>query len=114
MTYDTIIHITKFLQINVKADEIFEKSDMSYLDFYSKLFHEFRNSSAHSCGNIHYDLLRKNTVDSQCFAAKILFDYIENHILDNTDALEKLSFNKELLSRVSDNMTTCLTKSDGQ
>ena len=98
--------------LGFEADSIFEKADMSYLDFYYKLFHKFRNSSAHSYGNIHYDLLRKNTVDSQCFAAKILFDYIENHMLDNTDALEKLSFNKELLSRVSDNMTTCLTKDE--
>lgn len=92
------------------AESIYEKASMSYLDFYYKLFHEFRNSSAHSFGNIHYNLLRKNTVDSQCFAAKILFEYIENNTIDNLSAIEKLSFNKDMLSHVSTEYSTKLTK----
>lgn len=92
------------------ADSVFEKADMSYFEFYYKLFFEFRNSSAHSYGNIHYDLLRRNTVESQCFAAKILFEYIKNNALHNTDAIEKLSFNKDLLSRVSTEMSTRITR----
>ncbi len=96
--------------VGFDPDSIFEKGQISYLEFYYKLFDEFRNPSAHSYGNIHYDLLRKNTVEAQCFAAKVLFEYIKKNALDNEDAIQKLSFNTELLSRVSPKMSTKLTK----
>ena len=48
-------------EIELDPDDIFEKTGESYLDFYYKLFFELRNPSAHSYGNIHYDLQRKRT-----------------------------------------------------
>ena len=96
--------------VGFDPDSLFEKGGMSYLEFYYKLFDELRNPSAHSYGNIHYDLLKKNTVEAQCFASKILFEYIKTHTLENVIAREKLSFNNELLSRVSLEMSTKSTK----
>ena len=96
--------------LNFDPDSYFEKGECSYFDFYYKLFSELRNPSAHSRGNIQYTLLKKNTVASQCFASKILYQYLSMNILDNSVALEKLSFNKDLLSRVSEIMSTKITK----
>ena len=91
------------------ADSLFDKVEKSYFDFYYELFFDLRNPSAHSRGNVHYDLLKKSTVAAQCFASKILFEYINTHVLDNSVAKEKLLFNNELLSRVSEKMSTNLT-----
>lgn len=91
------------------ADLLFEKAEKSYFDFYYELFFDLRNPSAHSRGDVHYDLLKKSTVAAQCFASKILFEYINTHVLDNSVAKEKLLFNNELLSRVSEKMITKLT-----
>lgn len=93
-------------------DSLFEKGAVSYLDFWYDLFYEYRNSSAHSYGDIHYDLLRKNTVGSQCFAADILYNYIKKNAIDKTLVLETLSFNQDLLARVSDSFSTKLTNRD--
>ncbi len=95
--------------VGFDPDLLFEKGGISYLEFYYKLFDELRNPSAHSYGNIHYDLLKKSTVEAQCFAAKILFEYIKTHALENAIAREKLLFNNELLSRVSLEISTKLT-----
>jgi hypothetical protein len=95
--------------LGFEADSIFEKEGKSYFDFYYELFSKLRNPSAHSHGDIHYDLLKKSTVAAQCFASKILFEYINTHILDHSVAKEKLLFNNELLSRVSEEMSTKLT-----
>ncbi len=91
------------------ADSLFDKVGKSYFDFYYELFFNLRNPSAHSYGDVHYDLLKKSTVAAQCFAAKIVFEYINTHVLDNSVAREKLLFNDELLSRVSEEMSTKLT-----
>ena len=92
------------------ADTTFEKGGKSYFDFYYELFFELRNPSAHSYGDVHFDLLKKNAVAAQCFAAKILYEYTNTHALDNSVAREKLQFNNGLLSRVSKNMMTKNTK----
>ena len=39
--------------IGVNPDDIFGKVQMSYLDYYYKLFFDLRNPSAHSYGNVH-------------------------------------------------------------
>ena len=96
--------------IGIDPDDIFEKANMSYLDFYYKLFFELRNPSAHSYGNIHYDLARKRAVESQCFAAIIVQKYIDKHTVDNETAIDSLKFNRELLDKVSETMSTCMTK----
>lgn len=96
--------------IGVNPDDIFDKAQMSYLDYYYKLFFELRNPSAHSCGNIHYDLLRKQTVEAQCFAAIIVREYIRTNMTDEEQAITSLNINKELLARVSENMSTQITK----
>ena len=44
-----------------------------------KLFFDLRNPSAHSYGNIHYELERNRTVQAQCFAAIIIREYFCKH-----------------------------------
>lgn len=95
--------------VGIDPDSLFAKADKSYLDFYYDLFFVLRNPSAHSYGNIHFDLQRKRTVEAQCFAAIILREYLRKHILDFNVALERLKFNKSLLDRVSGEMSTSLT-----
>ena len=96
--------------IGVNPDDIFGKVQMSYLDYYYKLFFDLRNPSAHSYGNVHYDLLRKQAVEAQCFAAIIVREYIRTNILDEEQAIDSLNFNRDLLARVSENMSTKITK----
>lgn len=104
-------HKRKWIELTgINPDSIFEKANMSYWDFYYKLFFELRNPSAHSYGNIHYDLEKSKTVQAQCFAAIIIRDYFHKHILDLDEAQKKLNFNRNLLDRVSENMSTKLTK----
>lgn len=105
-----IRHKQKWIDtIGINPDEIFEKANKSYLEFYYELFFNLRNPSAHSYGNIHYDLERKRAVEAQCFAAIILREYINKNLLDNESAISKLNFNEELLLRVSDEMSTRMT-----
>lgn len=94
----------------IDPDSIFEKANMSYLDFYYKLFFDLRNPSAHSYGNIHYELEKSKTVQAQCFATIVIRNYFHKHILSLDDAQKKLNFNLDLLDRVSENMSTKLTK----
>jgi len=96
--------------LGIDADDIYKKSGMSYLDFYYHLFDGLRNPSAHSYGNIHFDLERKKTIEAQCFAALILRGYINKHIKSYEEASDILNFNKGLLEKVSENMSTKLTK----
>lgn len=96
--------------IGVNPDDVFGKVQMSYLDYYYKLFFDLRNPSAHSYGNVHYDLLRKQTVEAQCFAAIIVREYIRTNIVDEEQAIDSLNFNRELLARVSEDMSTKTTK----
>ena len=96
--------------IGGNPDDIFGKVQMSYLDYYYKLFFDLRNPSAHSYGNVHYDLLRKQAVEAQCFAAIIVREYIRTNILDEEQAIDSLNFNRDLLARVSENMSTKITK----
>lgn len=96
--------------IGVNPDDIFGKVQMSYLDYYYKLFFDLRNPSAHSYGNVHYALLRKQAVEAQCFAAIIVREYIRTNILDEEQAIDSLNFNRDLLARVSENMSTKITK----
>lgn len=96
--------------IGVNPGDIFDKAQMSYLDYYYKLFFELRNPSAHSYGNVHYNLLRKQTVEAQCFAAIVVREYIRTNMADEEQAINSLNFNKELLARASENMSTKITK----
>lgn len=96
--------------VGIDPDTYFEKASMSYLEFYYSLFHDLRNPSAHSYGNIHYDLARKRAVEAQCFADVIVNKYIELHTKDKETALNLLNFNRALLDKVSENMSTCMTK----
>lgn len=96
--------------IGINPDDIFEKSDKSYLDFYYDLFFELRNPSAHSYGNIHFDLERSKAVQAQCFAALIVRGYVWKHILKDDEARNVLHFNQNLLNRVQENISTSITK----
>ena len=95
--------------IGINPDDIFKKAEKTFLDFYYELFDKLRNPSAHSFGNIHYDLERKSAVEAQCFAAIIVREYVRKNIIDEASAIDALKFDKTLLGRVSDTMSTCLT-----
>ena len=95
--------------LGFKADDIFDKVGKSYFDFYYELFFDLRNPSAHSYGNIHYDLQRKRAVEAQCFAALILKGYVDKNAISNDDALRIMCFNQELLSKVSEDLSTKMT-----
>ena len=104
-------HKEKWVELTgIDPDSNFEKANMSYLDFYYKLFFDLRNPSAHSYGNIHYKLEKAKTVQAQCFAAIIVRAYFGKHILELDEAQNKLKFNMNLLDRVCENMSTKLTK----
>lgn len=95
--------------VGIDPDRLFEKANQSYLSFYYELFFNLRNPSAHSYGNINYNLARKKAVEAQCFAALILKGYIEKNMLDIESAMNSLTFNNDFLSRVSEDMSTPLT-----
>lgn len=95
--------------LDIKPDDMYDKAQMSYFDFYYSLFFELRNPSAHSYGNIHYDLERKKAIEAQCFAALILRGYIQMNMKEHDEARRLLNFNTELLDRVSDTMSTPCT-----
>ena len=95
--------------VGIDPDGLFTKTGKSYLDFYYELFFELRNPSAHSYGNIHFDLKRKRTIEAMCFAAIIIREYITKHMIDHDVAIERLKFNKPLLACVSSKMSTSIT-----
>lgn len=96
--------------VESNPDGLYNKANVTYLEFYYELFFNLRNPSAHCYGNIHYDLLRINAVNAQCFAAIILGEYIRKHSINNDSAMGSFDFNKTLLARVSKDMSTCRTK----
>lgn len=105
------LHKTKWVDlVGINPDDSYARSGMSYWDFYIKMFDELRNPSAHSYGNIHFDLERKNTIDAQCFSALILKGYIDTNKKTVKEALDILKFNSEFLDRVKLKMSTPLTK----
>lgn len=96
--------------LGIDADDLFVKSGKTYLDFYYDLFFKLRNPSAHSYGDIHFDLERKKVVEAQCFAFEILYGYFEKNMDTLEDAIFKLKFNNNLLDRVDPYMSTSRTK----
>jgi len=90
--------------LGIKPEGLFEKANKSFFDFYYDLFFDLRNPSAHSYGDIQFNLERRKTIEAQCFAALIIDAYIQNNTLDLSDAQEKLDFNQEFLSRVREDM----------
>jgi len=96
--------------VGIDPDSKYERAETSFWDFYIELFDVLRNPSAHSYGNIHFDLERKRTIDAQCFAALLLRGYIDKHAKPYEEALDALRFNRELLSLVDDSMSTKMTR----
>lgn len=96
--------------VGLDPDEIFDRTKTSYWEFYLKLFKDLRNPSAHSYGNIHFELERKHTIDSQCFAALIIRGYVEQNKKSIDKSLRILKFNEKLLNQVGLNISTSLTK----
>lgn len=96
--------------VGINPDDMFDKSGLTYIDFYYKLFFELRNPSAHSYGNINYKLERKKAIEAQCFSALVLRGYIDKNMKTFEESKVILNFNNDLLSRVSENMSTSGTK----
>ena len=50
-------------------------------------------------------------MNDDCFFADVIVNkYIELHTKDKETALNLLNFNRALLDKVSENMSTCMTK----
>lgn len=108
-----LAHKQKWIDlVGIDPDTKFERTENSYWNFYIELFDVLRNPSAHSYGNIHFDLERKRAIDAQCFAALVLRGYIDKQMKTNEEALKALHFNHDLLSRVHDEMSTKMTNQD--
>lgn len=104
-------HKQKWVSLTgIEPGSIFQKANMSYMDFYVKLFYDLRNPSAHSYGKIHYTLEKSRTVQAQCFAAIIVSNYLHKQALPLEDAQRVLNFNMDFLERVNETMSTKLTK----
>ncbi len=91
-------------KVGIDPDELFEKADMTYFAFYYNLFFHLRNASAHSYGDVHFDLARKQAIEAQCFAMLVVQKYFEKHVCTYDKALDILEFNRELLARVDEQM----------
>ena len=63
-----------------------------------------------NCRYQNSELEKAKTVQAQCFAAIIVRDYFNKHVLELKEAQKKLNFNLSLLDRVSDVMSTKITK----
>ena len=107
------MHKNKWIQLTgINPDDIFEKANITYIDYYYELFYHLRNTSAHSYGNIHYDLENKKTVETQCFAFVLIKAYFYKNKKNLDEAQKALKFNFELLKRVDKNKTTRFTKNE--
>lgn len=82
--------------LNINPEDQFDKGKCSYFDFYYQLFN-LRNSSAHADVKKSFDLKRKNTIESQCFAAVLIFDYIDSNLPSYDESCIMLKLNKELI-----------------
>lgn len=98
------------LLTEIDPDGEFDKGGVSYFDYYYNLFYDLRNPSAHSYGNIQFELEREKTIQAQCFAALIVQSYILKNASSKTSAMEKLNFNQQLIDSVLEDMSTPLTK----
>lgn len=108
-----MMHKKKWIQLTgINPDDIFEKANITYIDYYYELFYHLRNSSAHSYGNIHYDLENKKTVEAQCFAFVLIKAYFYKNKKNLDEAQKALKFNFELLKRVDKDKTTRITKNE--
>lgn len=83
-------------QLEINPDDQFEKGECSYFDFYYRLF-SLRNDSAHANYKEAFDLERRNTIESQCFAAILLFDYINKNLPSFEDSSALLKLNTTLI-----------------
>lgn len=82
--------------LRIDPDEQFEKAKCSYFDFYYQLFN-LRNDSAHANYKNSFDLERKKTIESQCFAAIIILNYIDTNLPSFEDSSELFSLNREIV-----------------
>lgn len=80
-------------------DSLFEKTSISFIDFYYELF-SLRNDSAHANYKKSFELERKKVMQAQCFAAIILFDYINSHLPGFDESCVFLKMNKEIIQQM--------------
>lgn len=98
------------LNTNLNPDDEFLLVGKSYFDYYYDLF-ELRNHSAHSLGEISFKMLRRETIEAQCFAWIVIAEYYKKNKIDEEYALEALNFNIELIKKFENiNVITQSTK----
>ncbi|MBT2283624.1 hypothetical protein J7E78_08765 [Paenibacillus polymyxa] len=95
-------------QFGINPEDLYQKSGTTYIDFYYYLF-ELRNTAAHSYGTIPFGLERKQAVDAQCFASLLLDGYVMKHVIQEKEAIKKLSINQSIIEKVNETMNTSKT-----
>jgi hypothetical protein len=100
-------------RIPLDPDATFDLAGKSYFDFYYDLF-DVRNDSAHSYGTFSAKLTRSIAVSAQTFAHSIIRSLFDRRACSHEEALQRLSFNKELLTNIDPGMSTPLTARSGR
>lgn len=94
--------------INVDPYEGFAPSGESYLDYYYRLF-QLRGQSAHSLGNIPFELSRQLTIEAQSFAWEVLLSFYKKHGVPIEVAANELEIDVALVESEPTNWSTSRT-----
>jgi len=86
------------VNIDLNPDDKYELAGKSYLDYYYDLF-SLRGFAAHSFGELSFNMKRIETIEAQSFAWIIIIDYYRKHSIDENKALQRMSFNLDMLKR---------------
>lgn len=87
-------------KININHDDIFYKSETSYFDYFFEFKH-LRNSSAHAEFNGVFEMKRTQSIKAQCFAAEIVFSYVEKNIHFIRNILDTYNPNQDVLNDIN-------------
>lgn len=94
--------------VDIKCDEVFSDTGLSYLDYYYSLFN-LRGNSAHCRGSLPFDLTRRLAVQAQTFAWNIVIAFFRKHRLAAEDVVEVLKMNQDLIESEPEIWSTPLT-----
>lgn len=83
--------------ISINPDDKFTLTEQSYLDYYYDLF-QLRNNSAHSFGQLSFQMKRQETIAAQSFAWIVIRDYYKKHCCTKEKSLKSLKFNEEFIN----------------
>ena len=94
--------------IAINPEENYELANKKYIDYYYDLF-GIRGDAAHSLGSFPYEISRKLTIEAQSFSWEIMRSYYLKHALEESEAIEALDFNMEIIDREPEDWSTPMT-----